>query len=127
MTLSGYFEMLIDNLPIRWAFVFHVSVIFAVVLTLWQVKSADIVNEMRWNGTSKWLLNARRITILLKAAALVWTVEYSYANNWMPWPPIVAFIIAFDIYVGLDIFLMHRDAVRLKQRQSSVSRTPVHQ
>jgi hypothetical protein len=114
MTFGERFEGLIDSSPLHWTLIFHLSVIAAVVLVLWQIKTADILNAIRWNGTNGWLLTARRLTMFAKLAGLLWAVIYSQALGWQPWPPIVAFVIAFDAHTALDIYLMSEDIKMLR-------------
>jgi hypothetical protein len=100
-------------------FIFQTLVLGAIILVLWQIKVADCLDIIRFDNKGAWFW-WRRTAMFLKLVALCWTVVYSYENHWAPWPPILAFIAAFDFHVITQIFIMRRDLARL-ERLSAIS------
>lgn len=114
--------MIIDQLPIRWNFVFELAIIFGILFTAAQVKLADMLDEKRFNSESMSLLfQLRRGSRWLKILVLCWMAIYAYNRGWNAWPPVVAFVAAFDLWVLLDVLVMRKDMDRLAKRDAAVS------
>jgi hypothetical protein len=95
-------------------FIFQMLVMSAIVLVLWQIKTADRLDRIRHDHLDR-LFWWRRATMFLKLLTLCWTVVYSYSNGWAPWPPIVGFLAAFDLHVVTQTFIMRQDIARLER------------
>jgi hypothetical protein len=106
--------MSLDTLPIHWNAVFQILSFVAIILMLWEADTAKRLDHMRWNGEVPMLFNLRRGAMMLKSLALCWTVIYSFNRGWQPWPPIVAFLVAFMIYVIVNTLVMRADMAKLK-------------
>jgi hypothetical protein len=106
-------------------FIFQVLVLSAVALIIWQMKIGDTIDLMR-HPTKGWWFWMRRVTMVSKAVTLCWAVTYAYQNDWAPWPPFMAFMIAFDIYIGSNIAIMYDDITKIReaQRRGALSRSP---
>jgi hypothetical protein len=96
-------------------FIFQALVIGAVVLILVQMKFADALDQMR-HPDRGWWFQLRRYTTFFVAATLCWAVEYAWENGWVPWPPFMAFMAAFDCYVLANIFIMRSDLISRRGR-----------
>jgi hypothetical protein len=96
------------------AIAFNVIVGFTIVLILIQIKTADILDMLRFHNKDFWY-HLRRGTMFLKAGTLCWTVVYSHNLGWAPWTPIVWFLIAFDIHIVGQIVVMNGDIKKLSQ------------
>lgn len=101
---------MVDHLP----FIFQVLVMAAIVLVLWQIKIGDCIDTMRYPRKDGWF-RIRRFSMFLKLGSLCWAVAYGYTRRWTPWPPMVLFIAAFDVYVLAHVFIMRRDLARLER------------
>lgn len=116
----------LDQLPIHWGILFEIFVSASVFLVLWQIKLAQSLDLYRFNGEANgWLFKVRRTAMFLKVGALCWTIIYSAQNGWQPWPPIVLFILAFDIYVVTHIMVMRKDIARLRRLDAVSGRMSV--
>jgi hypothetical protein len=104
-------------------FVFQMLVITAICLILWQMKEADMADRLRHNMIGWWFW-VRRLTMFLKAASLCWAVTYAYNNDWAPWPPFLAFMISFNLYLGSQIAILHGDVNRLRLRERGLAESP---
>lgn len=111
---------LADAFPAHWNFVFQIIVLSTIVLILWQIKVSQAIDRMRHNDPGSALFLWRRAAMFLKALGLVWMVEYSHAHGWAPWPPIVGFLLAVDLYVICQTLIMSADINRIKQRQGNI-------
>lgn len=49
------------------------------------------------------VVHLRRASILLIALSLLWTLTFAYDKTWEPWPPYLAVVGSFDIYLVLSI------------------------
>ena len=110
--------MILDSLPIHWAFLFQTLTIITVFLIMWQIHTAYELDKLRWNGVSERgiFFHFRRLTMFLKALALCWIVIYGDTRSWQPWPPFVAFLFAFDLNIIGQIMVMRQDIERVRKR-----------
>ena len=115
--------MTIEDWPIHWTIVFQVLVITAIFLVAAQIKMADIVDHLRHHDTDRWLFRVRKGLTFAKLLALCWTVEYSYTRGWQPWPPISMFLLAFNLRVVSELFVMKADIERLRRLAGLSGRT----
>jgi cellobiose-specific phosphotransferase system component IIC len=114
--------MSLDDLPIHWGAAFQVLSIATIFLMLWEADTAKRLDHMRWNGAIPLLFQVRRATMMLKALTLCWAVIYSHSRGWQPWPPIVAFLVAFAIYVVVNTLVMRADMAKMKEQVSQSTR-----
>jgi hypothetical protein len=111
---------------IHWGALFDIFVAITIFIVLWQIKLAQSIDIRRFNGEAETpLFKLRRAAMFLKVGALCWTVIYSAQNDWQPWPPIVVFIAAFDVYVITAILVMRKDLERLKRLDTLSGRAVV--
>lgn len=102
--------MNIDAIPVNWTALFQVASLVSIALIMVQVKMADILDHMRHpREESGILFRIRRWSMWAKALALCWSVIYGHEHAWMPWPPLISFLIAFDVYVITHIFVLNDD------------------
>lgn len=97
----------------------------AVVAILLQIDTTIKVDELRWwHQADRWQFYLKRATMFLKAVALCWAVIYSEQHDWMPWPPLQFFLVAFILHVATAIWLMKIDLIRMKRNfgMSSIGR-----
>jgi hypothetical protein len=93
--------------------IFHLLSIITIFLVLYQISIADRLDILRRHQQDVWF-HVRRGTMFLKLLSLCWMVGYSYTRGWEPWPPIIAFLAAFDIHVGFQISLMRHDLWQMR-------------
>ena len=106
-------------------FVFQMLVMATIGLVLWEIKLAWCVDGLRYSRRktstvnsgriSGWWFQIRRGAMFIKLGSLCWCVVYGYSNRWLPWPPFILFIAAFDVGVVAQIFIMRRDLRRLER------------
>lgn len=96
---------------------FQILVITSIIIVLVQIRTMDILDHMRNHQTNRWIFYVRRTAMFTKLGALAWTVIFAYQNNWTPWPPFVAFLAAFDVYVVAHILIMRIDLARTSRSQ----------
>lgn len=117
--------MTIDQLPIRWNFICELAIIFGILMLIAQVKLADILDSKRFNSASmSFLFQVRRAARWLKGMALCWLAVYAFNRGWNIWPPTLAFIVAFDVWVLSDVLVMRKDLDRLAKRDALSGRQP---
>jgi hypothetical protein len=105
-------------------FVFQMLVTIAVVLVLWQIKLAYCIDGIRYPKRD-WLFSVRRASVFIEMIALCWGVAYGHSNGWAPWPPMLLFLVAFDVSVAAQIFIMRRDLKRLERLAAMSGRARV--
>ena len=105
-------------------FVFQMLVATAVGLVLWQVKLADCIDGIRHKRD--WLFWVRRTSVFIMLGALCLSVVYGHSNRWDPWPPILLFLAAFDVYLLAQIVIMRRDLRRLERLAAITGRQRVN-
>jgi hypothetical protein len=113
--------MNLDDLPIHWGFAFQLLSFVAIFLMLWEADTAKRLDHVRWNGEVPLLFKVRRAAMMLKALALCWAVIYSHNRGWQPWPPIVAFLVAFCCYVIVNTLVMRADMLKVKGQGTSLT------
>jgi hypothetical protein len=94
---------------------FHWLVIIAVFLVAAEIKIADCLDKLRRHLTHRFLFRMRRTAMFLNLLSLCWAAGYSYSLGWDPWPPFIAFLLAYDAYVGAQILVMRDDLARFGQ------------
>jgi hypothetical protein len=56
------------------------------------------------DAVDPWIVRKiRRIALALLALSLCWSVTYSYAHAWQPWPPELALIAAINLTLMIRI------------------------
>lgn len=94
--------------------IFQALVISAVFLILWQIKCADHLDKLRQHNNDFWF-RVRRTAMFLKMLGMCWAVIYAWGNQWAPWPPMLGFMVAFNLYLVSEIFILRADIVRLER------------
>ena len=92
-------------------FIFQVLVLVSIVIVLLQLKYMDAMDRIRRN--EGWVFCLRRAFIFGKLIALCWAVIYAHNMGWQPWPPFIAFLVAFDAKVIMEILVLRGDARKL--------------
>ncbi len=105
--------MTIDALPIHWGFVFQITTLGTVFLVLYQIATAKTLDRLRRHDLSRAVFHARRTSLIVMLLALLWSVVYAHGNGWQPWPPIVLFLLAYDVQVITHVIVMRCDITRL--------------
>lgn len=95
---------------INWNVLLQFTVICGVVLTVFRMQTAEqlekIVGCVEHHGSWGQL---RRVTQSLLALSLLWCVSYGYERGWQPWPPMVIFILCYDLSTIVGIAIMRQD------------------
>lgn len=75
---------------------------------------AIVAMQMSWNEAVEHgidpplMLNFRRVSFVLLALALMWSVSYAETKGWQPWPPALAIVMVLDFYLGVLIVMIAR-------------------
>lgn len=112
---------MINFLSFHLSFILQALTVLTIGLVLYQIKVADELDQIRWGNDSKsfLLIEARRTVMIFKVAALIWIVVYTDNQHWQPWPPFIAFIAAFDLYVLVNLLILRKDRNRLRERMKA--------
>jgi predicted MFS family arabinose efflux permease len=111
--------MTIDALPMPWNFVFQVVCVISITVILWQIKCADMLDHMRHPSEENGVLFAiRRSAKFVMALTLCWVVIYAHQRAWTVWPPIIIFLLAFDVHSITHILVMREDIKKRRQYES---------
>jgi hypothetical protein len=103
--------MTIDTvLPVPvWNFLFQMLTVCASCLVLWQIDTARKLDNVRHNGKLKTIFIIRRVGMFLKLLTMMWIVIYAHEMDWQIWPPMIAFMVAFNIYVVSEVLILRDD------------------
>jgi hypothetical protein len=115
--------MTLDTLlpPHYWNFIFQMLSVIAAVFVLWQINTSKQVDGLRHSQHPSPWFAVRRMAMFLKLLALMWTVIYVHDRAWQIWPPIVAFMAAFDVYILSEVLIMREDLKKLRRINDSTS------
>lgn len=112
----------IDLLPVQWNFIFQMTCIISVAVIFVQVKSADELDHIRHPHEETGLLfTIRRAAKFVMALTLCWAVVYAHERAWMVWPPLIAFLLAFDVHAITHILVMREDIKRRRQYEEMLA------
>jgi uncharacterized membrane protein AbrB (regulator of aidB expression) len=95
--------------------------IFAALSMIGTMLSAALM-QVTWHSEgayndSMWLRWIRRFAIMCIGLALAWTLSYSLAREWQPWPPMVALVLALNVNFAIRIV-----TIKLRERRGDVER-----
>lgn len=85
-----------------------------VLITLIGVCLAVVAMQVSWNeAVSRGIdppsaMNLRRLSFVLIALAMLWSLNYAEQKGWQPWPPLLAIVAALDLYFAVLIGLILR-------------------
>jgi len=108
----------IDALPVHWGFLFQLTAFATVFLVLYQIATSQTLDRLRRHELSRTVFHARRTSLIVMLLALLWAVVYAHGNGWQPWPPIVLFLLAYDVEVITHVIVMRCDIARLAAQRS---------
>ena len=111
----------IDLLPVQWNFIFQLTCIISVSVIFVQVKFSDELDHMRHPYEESGILfTIRRAAKFVMALTLCWAVVYAHERAWMVWPPLIAFLLAFDAHAITHILVMREDIKRRRTLEKTL-------
>ena len=103
--------MIISIDTIDWTALFQISLIAGMILVVFQLHTAEKLEALIPYREAKHgaLGFLRRVSMLFKGLAMAWCADYGHNHGWMPWPPVVALVLALDFYILVRILIMYQD------------------
>jgi hypothetical protein len=116
--MADVIDGLIAALPLTS--ILQIAGAFGVLMIIFQMQTVSQLTVERRQGRPivYWMT---RITMALKALALAWCVDYPYRAGISPAPPLVGFVLAFDLYLLVRIYAMHSELSYLKRRHAELA------
>lgn len=115
---------IIDSVSGHMNFIFQILVVASIVLIMVQIKTFETADYMRWGIHARWEFTLRKAALFMKMLVLTAIVIYADIKEWPIWPPFVAFLMAFDLYVVSHIVIMRNDIKRMDVLRQISGQTP---
>lgn len=95
---------------VNWTCLMQISVICGVILTAFQMQTAEKLETVAEYSSRHGHWSAmRRVSNSLLMLAMLWCASYGYERGWQPWPPFVIVMMALDFNIVVRIMIMRRD------------------
>lgn len=78
----------------------------------------SLLDIMHDRGDPPLLCRARRLSLAGMAAALTYTLYYSYIMNWDPWPPYLWILVTLDANLIIGCVTLRHRANQLREEKS---------
>lgn len=111
----------LDTLPIHWNALFQITALITVFLVLYQIATSQKLDAMRRHDVSRLVFHLRRGSLIVMLLTMLWAVIYVHDNGWQPWPPIVLFLIAYNVQVASHVIVMRCDIAAMTTRRVRVA------